>query len=170
MATSDKTTGTDTLQPVADAPPRRVVATYPTYAGAERAVDRLSDQGFAVEHLAIVGKGLRSVEQVTSRMSGGRATLIGAGYGAWLGLLFALLFGIFFDGPSFGGLVLYSVIAGVIFGALFGLITYAVSSDGQRDFVSDTSVVADRYEVQADESVADEAKRVLAAMAMPGRS
>jgi Heat induced stress protein YflT domain len=42
-------------------------------------------QGFAVEHVAIVGKGLRSVEQVSSRMSGGRAALIGAGYGALIG-------------------------------------------------------------------------------------
>jgi pimeloyl-ACP methyl ester carboxylesterase len=164
MATADKTKGTDALQPAADAPPRRVVGTYPTYEGAERAVDWLSDQGFAVEHLAIVGKGLRSVEQVRSRISGGRATLIGAGYGAWLGLLFALLFGIFFNGPSFGGLLLYSVAVGLIFGATFGLLAYAFGSDGQRDFVSDTSIVADHYEVQADEVVADEAKRVLASM------
>jgi DNA-binding LacI/PurR family transcriptional regulator len=55
-----------------------VIATYPDYAGAERAVDRLADQGFAVEHVAIIGTGLRSVEKVSSRMSGGRAALIGA--------------------------------------------------------------------------------------------
>src|SRR5512139_2012202 len=84
-------------QPIAGSESRRVIATYPDYAGAERAVDWLSDQGFAVEHVAIVGKGLRSVEQVSSRMSGGRAALIGAGYGALIGALFALLFGIFFD-------------------------------------------------------------------------
>lgn len=40
----------------------------------------------------------------------------------------------------------------------------AVDSGGRRDFVSDSSVVADRYEVQADEGVADDADRVLAAM------
>jgi hypothetical protein len=39
---------------------------------------------------------------------------------------------------------------------------------GSRDFVSETSIVADRYEVHADEGVADEAKRVLSTM--PGRS
>ncbi|MGZ5411355.1 MAG: general stress protein [Solirubrobacterales bacterium] len=55
------------------------IASYSSYGAAERAVDWLSDQGYAVEHVAIVGKGLRSVEQVTSRMSGGRAALIGAG-------------------------------------------------------------------------------------------
>ena len=51
---------------------RRTVATYRDYATAERAVDWLSDQGFAVR-TAIVGRGLRSVEQVEGRMSTGRA-------------------------------------------------------------------------------------------------
>lgn len=151
-----------------DSRSRRSVASYPTYAGAQGAVDWLSDQGFAVEHLAIVGKGLRSVEQVGGRMSGGRAALAGAGQGALIGALFALLFGVFFTGPDFGGLLLYSVIVGALFGAGFGAIAYEAGSGGERDFVSDTSIVADHYEVQADEGVAGEAKTLLAAM--PGRS
>jgi heat induced stress protein YflT len=170
MATSGTaTTDAGSLQPVTESPPRRTVAAYPSYAGAERAVDWLSDQGFAVEHLAIVGKGLRSLEQVQSRMTGGRAALIGVGQGALIGVLFALLFGIFFSGPDFAGLLAYSVIVGGVFGALWGAIAYeAGSGGGQRDFVSDTGIVAERYEVQADEGVADEAKRLLAAM--PDRS
>jgi hypothetical protein len=169
MATSKTaTTGAGSPQPVTESRPRRTVAAYSTYAEAERSVDWLSDQGFAVEHLAIVGKGLRSVEQVQSRMSGGRAALIGAGQGALIGVLFALLFGIFFSGPDFGGLLAYSVIVGGVFGALWGAIAYEAGSGGQRDFVSDTGIVAERYEVQADEGVAEEAKRLLAAM--PGRS
>jgi hypothetical protein len=47
-------------------------------------------------------------------------------------------------------------------------IYYVLDSDGSRDFVSDMNIVADRYEVHADEGVADEAKRVLSTM--PGRS
>jgi hypothetical protein len=47
-------------------------------------------------------------------------------------------------------------------------VTALTQSDGSRDFVSDTSIVADRYEVHADEGAADEAKRVLSTM--PGRS
>ena len=115
-----------------------------------------------------MGKGLRSVEQVTSRISGGRAALIGAGEGALLGMQFALLFGIFFSGPDFGGLLLYSVVVGGLFGCAIGLFTYALGSDGQRDFVSDTSIEADHYEIQADYGGAQEAKRLLASM--PGRS
>ncbi len=169
MATSETaTTSADSPQPVTESQPRRTIAAYPSYAGGERAVDWLSDQGFAVEHLAIVGKGLRSVEKVQTRMTGGRAALIGAGQGSLIGVLFALLFGIFFNGPAFGGLLAYSVIVGGLFGAGLGAFAYESSSGGERDFVSDTSIEADRYEVQVDDGVADEAKRLLAAM--PGRS
>lgn len=172
MATSETSTGPTerartgaaTPEPVGDSRQRRTLASYASYAEAERAVDWLSDQGFAVEHVAIVGKGLSSVEQVTSRMTAARAALIGAGEGALIGTLFAILFGIFFTGPAFGGLLLYSVIAGALFGALFGALSQEVDSGGRRDFVSDAGIVAERYEVQADEGVADDAERVLAAM------
>ena len=126
-------------------------------------MDWLSDQGFAVERLAIVGKGLRSVEQVAGRMTAGRGALIGAGQGSLIGAFFALLFGIFFTGPDFGGLFLYAVVTGGIFGSLFGALAHSAYSGGDRDFVSDSSIEADRYEVQADEDVADEAKRILEA-------
>jgi hypothetical protein len=169
MATSEKTlAATGSPEPATESRSRVTIASYSSYGAAERAVDWLSDQGYAVKHVAIVGKGLRSVEQVTSRMSGGRAALIGAGEGALLGSLFALLFGIFFSGPDFGGLLLYSVVVGGLFGCTIGLFTYALGSDGQRDFVSDTSIEADHYEIQADHGVAQEAKRLLASM--PGRS
>ena len=38
--------------------PKRTVASYTDYRDAEKAVDWLSDQGFAVERSAIVGSGL----------------------------------------------------------------------------------------------------------------
>ncbi|HEX3293131.1 MAG TPA: general stress protein [Solirubrobacterales bacterium] len=145
-----------------DSRARKTVASYPSYAEAEHAVDSLSDQGVAVDHVAIVGKGLQSVEQVTGRMTAGRAALVGLGEGALIGTLFALLFGIFFNGPDFGYLLLYSVVTGCLFGVTVGLIEYAVDSDGRRDFVSETSVSADRYEVQADDEVAAEVRSSLA--------
>jgi hypothetical protein len=140
------------------------IATYRDYATAERAIDYLSDQGFAVERTAIVGKDLRSVEQVAGRMSAGRAALAGLGEGALIGTLFALLFGVFFSGPGFGGLLLYGVVTGGLFGTLFAALAHVTVSDGKRDFVSDKSIVADRYEVQVDAGVADEAERLLDAM------
>jgi hypothetical protein len=144
--------------------PKHTVASYSDYTSAERAVDWLSDQGFAVERSAIVGSGLRSVEQVTGRMTAGRATLLGAGEGALMGSLFALLFGIFFSGPDFGGLVLYALVVGATFGALFGASAQYARSGGRRDFASATDIEADRYDVQVDGPVADEAKRLLGAM------
>ena len=43
---------------------RRTIATYASYQEAEQAVDLLSDERFPVNRVAIVGTGLRSVEQV----------------------------------------------------------------------------------------------------------
>ena len=143
---------------------RRTIASYSTYAEAERAVDWLSDHGFAVERSAIVGTGLRSVEQVTGRMTQGRAAKIGAGQGALIGALFALLFGIFFTGPDFVELLLYSLALGALFGALYGALFQYAASGGKRDFVSASNIEADRYDVQVDEEAADEAMRVLGGM------
>ena len=66
------------------------------YAAAERAVDTLSDRGFPVGRVAIVGTGLRCLEEVSRRMTTMRAAFSGAGQRAIIGLIFALLFGVFF--------------------------------------------------------------------------
>jgi hypothetical protein len=142
---------------------RRTVATYSSYTEAVRVVDWLSDQGFAVQHVAIVGTGLRSVEQVAGRMTTGRAAQAGALQGAMIGLLFALLFGLFFTGPGFLGLLVYAVVAGVLFGALFGALAHGALG-GRRDFASSVRTEAERYDVQVDESVADEAAQLVNAM------
>jgi hypothetical protein len=149
--------------PSSATPRRRTIGSYSSYREAERAVDWLSDQGFAVERVTIVGTGLRYVERVAGRVTTGRAALMGAGQGALIGLLFALLFGIFFTGPNFLGLLLYAVIAGAIFGAAFGALAHAATG-GRRDFASVANTEADRYEVQVDDEVADEAQRLLEAM------
>ena len=157
MATADRLK-------TATAGSRRTIASYPTYAEAEGAVDWLADHGFAVERSAIVGTGLRSVDEITGRMTQGRAAKIGAAQGALLGTLFALLFGIFFTGPDFAELLVYSLALGAVFGALYGVFFQYADSGGKRDFVSAANIEADRYEVQVDEAAADEAMRVLAGM------
>jgi hypothetical protein len=139
---------------------RRTVATYDEYREAQRAVDWLSDEGFPVEQAAIIGTGLRSVEQVTGRVTTGRAALAGAGQGAMIGLVFALLFGLFFTGPEFFGLLVYALVAGAILGAGLGALAHAAMG-GQRDFASISGMRADRYEVVVDESVADRATELL---------
>jgi hypothetical protein len=157
MATRD---GTKT----ATAASRRTVASYSSYAEAERAVDWLADHGFAVERSAIVGTGLRSVEQIAGPMNEGRAAKIGAAQGALVGALFALLFGIFFTGPGFAKLLVFALVVGGLFGALSGVLFQYADSGGKRDFVSASNIEAERYDVQVDGDVADEALRVLAGM------
>jgi hypothetical protein len=120
----------------------------------------LSDERFPVERITIVGSGLRTVEQVAGRLTTGRAALIGAGEGAMIGLLFALLFGLFFTGPGFFALLLYALIAGAIFGAILGALGHAMRG-GRRDFASLRGMEAERYELMVDDDVANEAERLL---------
>jgi hypothetical protein len=139
---------------------RTTVATYPNYREAERAVDFLSDKDFPVERAAIVGTGLKTVEQIAGRLTTGRAAVLGASQGAYVGLLFGLLFGLFFDGPTFFGVVAYGLIAGIIFGASFGAIGQWMQR-GRRDFASVTAMQAEKYEVQVDHEVSAQAKQLL---------
>jgi hypothetical protein len=144
-------------------PPRRTIASYSSYEEAERAVDHLSDKGFPVERVAIVGRGLHYVEQVTGRVGYPEAALRGALSGAIIGALVGWLFGLFnwfeplvaaawlaFDGFWFGGVV----------GALLGLLMHALLR-GRRDFGSVSGMTADRFDVVADGDVAEEAARLL---------
>jgi hypothetical protein len=123
-------------------------------------VDSLSDQAFPIARLAIVGVGLRAVEQIVTRVTIGRATLIGAAQGVATGLFIALLFGLFFDRPGFWSLFAYSVITAAIVGAVFAAVVHAAQG-GQRDFASIAGTSAERYELQVDAEVADEARRLL---------
>jgi Heat induced stress protein YflT domain len=146
--------------PVETSARRHTIASYTDYQDAERAVDWLSDQRFAVERGAIIGTGLRSVEQVTGRMTVWRAALVGAGEGALIGALIALLFGLFSSGPDFGELLLFSLAVGAFFGGSTGAIIQAASGEG-RNFASTMTVATDSYEVQVDEDAAAEATRIL---------
>ena len=77
------------------------VASFASYAEAQHAVDSLSDDGFPVQYLAIVGTDLRQVERITGRMSWGRAMASGAGSGLWIGLFFGAMMALI--GPSSTG-------------------------------------------------------------------
>ena len=125
------------------------VASFATYAEAQHAVDSLSDEGFPVQYLAIVGTDLRQVENITGRMSWGRAVASGVGSGLWIGLFFGAMLS--FLGPSRNsGAVSFAaaVIMGVVWGVLFQVIAYALTR-GRRDFTSTSSVVASRYSIIA---------------------
>ncbi|MET7572144.1 general stress protein [Streptomyces sp. NPDC005492] len=145
---------------------RRTIVSYPSYQEAERAIDHLSDQGFPVERVAIVGQDVQLVEQVLGRMGYGEAALHGAASGALPGALIGWIFGLLnWLDPVVSGLVLalYGLIFGAVVGALFGLLLHTAQG-GRRDFASVRSLQPSRYDVVADEEVADEAARLLAGL------
>jgi hypothetical protein len=147
---------------------RRSVATVSSYEKAERTVDWLSDEGFPVNRVSIVGTGLRYIEQVSGRLTTGRAALSGLAQGAWIGVFFAALFGLFFtlSTGGFFGLLLYGIVTGALFGAFWSAV-FQWLRRGRRDFASVAQTRADRYEVQVDESAGDEAERLIAQMPAP---
>src|SRR3954471_11090659 len=124
------------------------VASYEDYAAAQRAVDRLSDDGFPVEHLDIIGSDLRLVERVTGRLTKGRAAAAGAASGAWFGLMIGLVIGLFTTGANWLGVVLGGIAIGAVWGGLFGYAGHAATR-GRRDFSSTKTLVAMRYDVVA---------------------
>jgi hypothetical protein len=154
------------MEPRESRSPRRVVVSYGSYEEAQRAVDYLSDEGFPVERVSIVAEDLRFVEQVTGRRGYGQAALEGAGSGAVVGAFFGFFLGLFniFD-PVVSALVLaiYGLVFGAIVGAIIGLISHALAG-GRRDFSSVGGMEAGRYNVMADEEVAEEASRLLAGL------
>jgi hypothetical protein len=140
------------------------VETYRSYAEAQRAVDYLSDSGFPVGQTMIMGVDVRTVERVLGRLTYLRAAARGAVGGAWFGLLIGLFLGLFTPGPlSLFALVLWGLIWGAIAGAIFGLISHAMTG-GERDFVSTSSLTADRYEVLVENSQAARAHELLSSL------
>lgn len=143
---------------------RRAIASYTTYQEAERAVDHLPDHGFPVERVAITGRGVRRVEQVTGRMGRGGAALHGSASGALPGAPIGWIFGLLnrLD-PVVSGLLLalYGLVFGALVGALFGLLAHTAQR-GRRNFASVSFMQPGRYDVVADAAVADEAVQLLA--------
>jgi hypothetical protein len=138
------------------------VASYDDYDAAQKAVDHLSDQGFPVENLDIVGSDLRTVERVLGRMTTGKAAAAGAASGAWFGLFIGLLVGLFTAGPTWLGLILGGLVLGAVWGAVAGYVGHAATR-GQRDFASVKTLVASRYDVIARGGTAEQARGILAA-------
>jgi hypothetical protein len=147
---------------------RPLLASYSTYGEAQAAVDRLSDNRFPVQNVAIVGVDLRLVEAVVGRLSWGRAALSGMAMGAWFGLLLGLFVSLFAtaDGSTFS-LVLLGLVYGAAFGIVFGLLSYAFTG-GKRDFLSRSQITAARYDVHCDASVMGQAQQILGLQAPDG--
>jgi hypothetical protein len=150
--------GTPMLNPVTAA--WNTVARFDEYEAAQRAVDRLSDDGFPVDKLDIVGTDLRLIERVTGRLTTARAAGAGAISGLWAGLLIGALLALFTTGHAW--LAVLAVAGG--FGALWGaVLAFAAHSAtrGRRDFSSVRVLASTRYDLIARDGTVDEARTVL---------
>lgn len=127
---------------------RETIASFSDYADAQAAVDLLSDRGFPVANVTIVGHDLRTVEHVLGRLTKGTAAIRGAGGGAWFGLFVGLLFGIFVPAAGWAwlGVVLGTTAMGAAWGAIFGFFSHW-STRGKRDFAAVQSLEASTFDV-----------------------
>jgi len=113
---------------------RRVVALYGECPEIQKAVDHLSDQGFLVERVSIIGEDLKLVEQVTGRVGYGRAILGGAANGALVAAFIGMIFGLFYHALEIT-LALWGLTFGAAFVAVFGPTGYVLLGE-ERDFSS----------------------------------
>ncbi|UYP19517.1 hypothetical protein OED52_02825 [Rhodococcus sp. Z13] len=137
-----------------------LLESYRTYDAVERAVDHLSDEGFPVEYLRVVGQGVTTVEHIEGRMTNGRAALRGAAAGVWTGLLFGLLLALFLPAADMAQIILVAVAFGVVWGGSLGFVSHW-SMGGRRDFVSRKSIEAARYDLMVDAEFAEQAREKL---------
>jgi hypothetical protein len=140
-------------------PHKVVLGTYSSHEAAQHAVDILAEHKFPVEHVTIVGTGLKLEERILGRWTLGRALLTGAGTGAWIGLLIGIIFWIVT--PWVLGALITAIVLGIVFGAIFSAVAYFMQ---KRAFMSAPAVVADRYDILVDAEFAEEARRLLAAV------
>ena len=151
--------GSFTVNPISAA--WNTVARFDDYEDAQRAVDRLSDDGFPVEKLDIVGSDLRLVERVTGRLTNARAAAAGALSGMWGGLLIGILLGLFTTGHAWLAMVAVGLGLGVLWGAVFGYVAHRATR-GKRDFSSLRGLTAAHYDLIAREGGAERARAMLA--------
>lgn len=136
------------------------VGVYDTYARAQKAVDFLSDEKFAVENLCIVGTDLRSVERVLGRRSWPQVLVQGALNGISTGLLVGLVMILFTPGSSLLSVLAVALGIGIAIGVVFAALAYAASG-GRRDFNSVSQTVATKYELLCEHKVAQQAREQL---------
>jgi hypothetical protein len=136
------------------------VGIFNSYADAQKAVDYLADEKFAVQNLAIVGTELKSVERVLGRKSWGTVLSQGVSSGVSTGLLVGIVMLLFTRPASVLVLILSCLALGIAIGIAFAAAGYALTR-GKRDFTSVTQTVATKYEVLCEHKVAAQARDML---------
>ncbi|MEN9343132.1 MAG: hypothetical protein RIR24_719 [Actinomycetota bacterium] len=132
-------------------PNGEVLADFSQYSEAVAYVEKLVRNDFPAGFIAIVGSDLRSVERVRGRMSYARVAFSGAVLGSWIGLIYAFLFGPAIDPANIAadvsGTLGSAIVIGAGIGMLFNVLRFSLARN-KREFVSQSSIVAAKYQVQ----------------------
>jgi hypothetical protein len=147
-------------------PQGEVIADFTQYVDAVAYVEKLVGNNFPAGMIAIVGSDLRSVERVRGRMSYARVAINGAITGSWLGLIYAFIFGPAIDtsnvmsgsNSSMGA----SIVIGAGIGMLFQVVRFSMTRN-KRGFVSQSSMVASKYQIQVPASMVSQANTAASA-------
>ena len=146
-------------------PNGEVLADFPQYAEAVAYVEKLVRNDFPAGFIAIVGSDLRSVERVRGKMSYARVAFSGAVTGAWIGLIYAFLFGPAIDTANIAsdanGTLGSAIVIGAGVGMLFNVLRFSLSRS-KREFVSQSSIVAAKYQVQVPSNMLSQANEAAA--------
>ena len=103
--------------------PEAVVAVFADHAAAEAAVKKLSQAGFDIKHLSVIGKGYHTNEQVVGFYNQGDRIRFWGTRGAFWGGLWNLFFGgVFLTVPLVGPVIVLGYLAGATVAALEGAI------------------------------------------------
>ena len=136
---------------------------YETYAEAQAAVDRLSDQGFPVGGVSIVWHRLRRVEYVTGRRTTMRAFLEGALSGLWFGGVIGVFLTLFVqldENVSAAGVIVSYALIGALVVAVWRALGHWAQR-GRRDFSAIDRLEAERYQLWCEPEGALRAKQLL---------
>lgn len=139
------------------------IGSYETYAEAQRAVDHLADEDFPVADVTIVGVEPMLVERIAARLTWSKVLTRGALSGAWFGLFVGLLLSLFSPEAGLTPIVI-GLVAGMGFAMVFAAVGYG-SQRGQRDFISTSQLVAQRYDVLCQPRNAERGREMLANLA-----
>ncbi|MEN9603820.1 MAG: hypothetical protein RLZZ06_701 [Actinomycetota bacterium] len=145
-------------------PGAEILAKFDTYEAAVEHVEKLLAGNFPVRQIAIVGRGIRTVERTRGRINYARIALTGAFNGAIVGLAFHTF------SSADTSLAGYSsaVVTFAGGGALVNLVRFSLSRN-KRTFVSQQQLVADTYEIQIPRDLKAAAEDALAKQPKPSK-
>ena len=147
-------------------PSGHVLAELSTHAEASALVSKLVAAEFPAREISILGLDVKMVERVRGRLGYGRIALSGAIAGSWIGMLFAILFGVGLtsSGGDSVGFAAEQFIAAIVIGIGLGIIANIVRfslSSAKPGYVSASFPIAQRYQVIVPNELASEATRLL---------